>query len=78
VHAGDRLAIGDVLLEITGPAPPCVTIAASFLDGRFVRISDKVHPGWSRLYARVLTEGSCAKGRLCSTCPPSARCRTGG
>ena len=55
---GDRLAVGDeVLLEITGPAPPCKTIAASFLEGRFARISAKLHPGWSRLYARVLREG---------------------
>jgi len=57
VHTGDRLEIGEVVLEITGPAPPCNTIAASFADGRFVRISDKVHPGWSRLYARVLVPG---------------------
>ena len=35
----------------------CRTIAGSFTDGAFVRISDKVHPGWSRLYARVLREG---------------------
>ena len=62
VHVGDRLAIGDVLLEITGPAPPCNTIAGSFLEGRFVRISDKVHPGWSRLYARVVAAGLVREG----------------
>ncbi|MDC0717167.1 MOSC domain-containing protein [Nannocystis bainbridge] len=56
--AGDRLVVGDdVLLEITGPAPPCSTIAGSFTRGEFKRISDKLHPGWSRLYARVLREG---------------------
>lgn len=71
VHAGDRLAIGDVLLEITGPAPPCVTIAASFLDGRFVRISDKVHPGWSRLYARVVTAGLVREGAPVQHLPAS-------
>jgi MOSC domain-containing protein YiiM len=27
------------------------------MDGEFVRISQKLHPGWSRVYARVLTEG---------------------
>lgn len=55
---GSRLAVGDdVVLEITRAAPPCRTIAPSFTDGAFVRISDKVHPGWSRLYARVLREG---------------------
>lgn len=57
LHPGDRLKIGDVVLEISGPAPPCTTIAASFLDGKFTRISEKLHPGWSRLYARVLVPG---------------------
>lgn len=58
VGVGDRLAVGDdVLLEITGPAPPCNTIAGSFKGGEFKRISAKLHPGWSRLYARVLREG---------------------
>ena len=57
--AGARLAIGDrVVLEITGPAPPCTTIADSFVDGLFTRISHKTHPGWSRLYARVLAPGT--------------------
>jgi MOSC domain-containing protein YiiM len=56
--AGDRLAVGDeVVLEISGPAPPCTTIAGSFVDGAFTRISHKLHPGWSRLYARVLAAG---------------------
>ncbi|MEZ4450689.1 MAG: MOSC domain-containing protein [Nannocystaceae bacterium] len=55
---GARLTIGEgVILEITRPAPPCKTIAASFADERFVRISEKVHPGWSRYYCRVLREG---------------------
>lgn len=60
---GDRLAVGDaVVLEISGPAPPCRTIAGSFADGRFARISDKQRPGWSRLYARVLVEGLVREG----------------
>lgn len=63
LQAGDRLALADgVLLEISGPAPPCRTIADSFLDGKFGRISDKMHPGWSRLYARVLVEGLVREG----------------
>lgn len=60
--ADDRLAVGEVVLQITGPAPPCTTIAASFADGHFVRISHKQHPGWSRLYARVLLEGLVREG----------------
>jgi MOSC domain-containing protein YiiM len=36
---------------------PCHKIAASFADGEFHRISQKLHPGWSRVYARVLAQG---------------------
>jgi MOSC domain-containing protein YiiM len=59
---GARMAIGDVRLEITSYAWPCSNINASFCDGRSVRISQKVHPGWSRLYARVLREGTVQLG----------------
>jgi MOSC domain-containing protein YiiM len=62
VQAGVRLAVGDVLLELTKPAPPCQTIAGSFVDGRFQRISEKLHPGWSRYCARVLREGDVRVG----------------
>jgi MOSC domain-containing protein YiiM len=60
---GSRLAIGsEVVLEITGYAAPCGTIKASFADGRFKRISQKVNPGESRLYTRVLGEGRVSAG----------------
>jgi len=55
---GARLRLGDeVLLEVASFTNPCKTIKASFIDGKFVRIAQKLHPGWSRVYARVLTEG---------------------
>jgi MOSC domain-containing protein YiiM len=55
---GARLRLGDeVVLEIASFTTPCKTIGASFIDGKFVRISQKLHPGWSRVYARVLSEG---------------------
>jgi MOSC domain-containing protein YiiM len=58
LRVGDRLLVGEwVELEITGYAAPCSNIEASFAEGAFKRISEKVHPGWSRLYARVLSEG---------------------
>ena len=58
VMPGLRLKIGDqVQLEITSFTSPCKTIRRSFTDGRFVRISQKVHPGWSRVYAKVIAEG---------------------
>lgn len=55
---GDRLRIGDtVLLELVSYTAPCKYNAQWFENGDFSRISQKLHPGWSRLYARVLTEG---------------------
>jgi MOSC domain-containing protein YiiM len=57
VAPGVRIWVGEVLLEVTKDAPPCKTIAASFEEGALVRASQKVHPGWSRWYARVLRAG---------------------
>jgi len=58
VGTGARLRIGEnVLLEVASFTSPCKTIISSFTDGKFVRISQNFHPGWSRVYARVLSEG---------------------
>ncbi|WP_322816568.1 MOSC domain-containing protein [Chloroflexus sp.] len=58
IGIGDRLLIGSwVELEITDYTTPCNTIAGSFLRGQFTRINQRLHPGWSRLYARVISEG---------------------
>ena len=52
---GDRLAIGDVLLEVTSPRIPCVTLAARMGDPGFVkRFRAAERPGF---YCRVLQEG---------------------
>ena len=56
IHLGSQLNVGDALIEITGAAPPCRTIKNSFTEGDYSRISQKKNPGWSRWYARVLTE----------------------
>ena len=58
IHLGSQLNVGDALIEITGAAPPCRTIKNSFTEGDYSRISQKKNPGWSRWYARVLTEAS--------------------
>lgn len=61
---GTRLQIGDeVVVEITKYANPCPTITASFANGDFKRISQKLRPGESRLYARVLREGIIRAGQ---------------
>ena len=55
---GARLKIGpDVLLEVASYCAPCEWNARWFRDGDITRISQKVNPGWSRLYARVVQGG---------------------
>jgi MOSC domain-containing protein YiiM len=55
---GTRLALGEeVLIEITKYTTPCNTIADSFTQRDFRRIDQKVSPGDSRLYARILQTG---------------------
>ena len=61
---GARLALGEeALVEITSYTAPCRNIAGSFAGGEFKRISQKVHPGDSRLYARVLRPGRLSVGQ---------------
>ena len=55
-------ARGEALLEITRFTSPCLNITASFTDGNYSRMSEKRHPGWSRVYARVLAPGRIATG----------------
>lgn len=62
VWPGTRLTIGCVEVEVTGYAAPCVKIANAFADGDFMRIGQKVNPGWSRVYARILAEGEIGLG----------------
>ena len=57
VVPGTMWKTGDVVLEIASYTAPCKTIQDSFSDKRYKRISQKVNPGWSRVYARVLEEG---------------------
>jgi MOSC domain-containing protein YiiM len=62
IKPGARLKVGPVLLEIVSYTAPCEHNARWFHDGRFSRISQKKHPGWSRVYARVLGEGVVRQG----------------
>jgi MOSC domain-containing protein YiiM len=57
MQPGRRLTIGEVEIELTSYASPCKTIRRAFLDEEFTRISHKLHPGWSRVYSRVVREG---------------------
>jgi MOSC domain-containing protein YiiM len=59
---GCELLIADVRLAVTRYASPCEKIEASFKDRDFTRISQKVHPGWSRVYTRVIAGGTIRPG----------------
>jgi MOSC domain-containing protein YiiM len=60
---GTQARIGDQLvLEVSKPDMPCLTIQDSFSDRRFARISILVSPTDSRMYARVLSEGEVRPG----------------
>jgi MOSC domain-containing protein YiiM len=54
---GTELDIAGIRLLITKYATPCEIIRGSFVDNNFTRISHKLHQGWSRVCARVLSGG---------------------
>lgn len=63
VTPGTRLELGaGVVIEITSYTAPCFNIKRNFVDGDITRVSQKRHPGWSRVYARVLTTGAIKQG----------------
>lgn len=59
-HIGDRLALGDMLLEVSAPRNPCATFAARMGDPGWVKTFFAARrPG---LYVRVLQGGKVAAG----------------
>ncbi len=70
VTPGSRIEFeGGVVLEITNYTPPCSTIRESFTESKFRRIHQDDHPGESRVYAKVLTEGEAAAGERVTLIP---------
>lgn len=63
---------GGVEVEVASYTTPCSTIRASFLDGQITRIKQALHPGSSRVYARVLTPGRLSRGEGCRLAAPDA------
>lgn len=59
---GVQLQIGDATIELTSYTNPCKHIAFAFTDANWKRISQKEHPGWSRVYGRILVEGKVNAG----------------
>ena len=64
ISEGVRLEIGQVMLEVTMFAQPCKTIRNSFSNGKFNRIAEKSNPGFSRVYAKVIQEGTIHTGDI--------------
>jgi MOSC domain-containing protein YiiM len=62
VKPGVRMTLGPVEVEITSFTVPCKTIRKSCIDEDFTRISQKLRPGWSRVYARVVRDGELQQG----------------
>jgi MOSC domain-containing protein YiiM len=63
VAPGSYLRLGDtVLLRVTRYTSPCANITRAFADGDYSRVAQKRHPGWSRVYARVVVTGSIRPG----------------
>jgi MOSC domain-containing protein YiiM len=62
VTPGTRLILGSVEVEVTSYTAPCRTIAGVFSDGQFKRIGQRKHPGWSRVYVRIVCAGRITVG----------------
>lgn len=62
IGPGHELMVGEVRLLVTSYASPCETIRGSFLERDFMRISQTLHPGWSRLCTRVVEGGTVRPG----------------
>jgi MOSC domain-containing protein YiiM len=61
LNVGDRLRVGEVLLEVTAPRIPCVTLATRMGDPAFVkRFRYAERPG---LYCRVIQAGAVQVGQ---------------
>jgi MOSC domain-containing protein YiiM len=68
-----RILLGaEVTLEITRYTSPCANIRTAFKGGDYGRISQKVHAGWSRVYARVLVPGTVRTGDPVQVLAPAA------
>lgn len=57
VYLGD-----DVVCEVTAYTTPCWKNAKWFVDGDFSRILQDKHPGYSRVYARIISGGAIRQG----------------
>jgi MOSC domain-containing protein YiiM len=57
IRPGVRIALGDVLAEVSAYAEPCSKNAGWFIDGDYERMHHERQHGVSRVYASVLRDG---------------------
>ena len=57
LHIGSIFCVGNIELEVTSAAVPCKTIANSFTNGAFSKLSNKKYPGQTRWYCKVICPG---------------------
>lgn len=63
LRPGAVILIGDDMkIELSSYATPCAKNAQWFIDREFRRMLHDTHPGWSRVYATVLTPGRVQTG----------------
>lgn len=72
ITPGVRLRLGaTVLIEVTQYTEPCPKIASAFANGEIQRMAQDRHPGWSRVYAKVLETGTLRTGDTVTVLPGS-------
>ncbi len=72
VVPGSRIQLGgNVILEVTSYTSPCSSLVECFTNGDISRHSQDKFPGWSRVYARVVQEGTIRTGDSFLLLPPA-------
>ena len=62
IGPGTVLRMGEVEIRVTRFTTPCNQIRGAFNDGDYRRVAEDISPGQSRVYARVLREGTLRVG----------------
>ena len=72
VVPGVRLMLGDeAVIEILSYTEPCAAIRHCFVGGDLKRMLQDASPGWSRVYAQVIREGTITVGQIIEVVPPA-------
>lgn len=58
IYPGITLKIADrILIKVTSYTSPCSSLEPYFINSDYSRVSQKVYPGWARVYTSVLEPG---------------------